>query len=165
MPQKVFQLRLLSCFLVADSQLYKRLCPSVRPLVRWSVTLELKTRKTRIYDAAVVTLCVCVCQCVGGGLGVGLGWGWGLDAPAHPSTTILWPCVTCWVTSSSNVTHEMNHTVIFKSKKYWQGQYCKNQIFYRTLLWGLHFLIKSIENHELGKAFWLIFRTRPTAFF
>ena len=24
-------------FLVADTQLYKRLCPSVRPLVRWSV--------------------------------------------------------------------------------------------------------------------------------
>ena len=23
------------------------------------------------------------------------GWGWGLDAPAHPSATILWPRVTC----------------------------------------------------------------------
>ena len=39
-------------FLVADTQLYKKLCPSVRPSVRplvgWSVTLELKSRKTRI---------------------------------------------------------------------------------------------------------------------
>ena len=39
-------------FLVADTQLYKRLCPSVRRLVGWSVgrsvTLELKSGKTRI---------------------------------------------------------------------------------------------------------------------
>ena len=33
-------------FLVADTQLYKRLCPS-----------ELKTRKTRIYDVAVGIVC------------------------------------------------------------------------------------------------------------
>ena len=31
-----------------DTQLYKRLCPSVRPLVGRSVTLELKSGKTRI---------------------------------------------------------------------------------------------------------------------
>ena len=41
-----------SLFLVADTQLYKRLCPSVRPSVGWSVgrsvTLELKSGKTRI---------------------------------------------------------------------------------------------------------------------
>ena len=39
-------------FLVADTQLYKRLCPSVRRLVGrlvgWSVTLELKRGKMRI---------------------------------------------------------------------------------------------------------------------
>ena len=39
-------------FLVANTQLYKRLCPSVRwsvgRLVGWSVTLELKNGKTRI---------------------------------------------------------------------------------------------------------------------
>ena len=43
---------LLSFFLVADTQLYKRLCPSVGRLVGrsvgWSVTLELKSGKTRI---------------------------------------------------------------------------------------------------------------------
>ena len=51
---------MLSTFLVADTQLYKRLCPSVRPsvgpLVRWSVgpsvgpsvTIELESGKTRI---------------------------------------------------------------------------------------------------------------------
>ena len=69
----------LSLFLVADKQLHKRLCPSVGLLVRRSVgpsvrrsvgharvvTLELKTRKTCIYDAAVGIVCVCV----GGGLG------------------------------------------------------------------------------------------------
>ena len=36
------------CFLVADTQLYKRLCPSVGRSVGWSVTLELKSGKTRI---------------------------------------------------------------------------------------------------------------------
>ena len=36
-------------FLVADTQLYKRLCPSVRPSVGWSVgEHELKSGKTRI---------------------------------------------------------------------------------------------------------------------
>ena len=35
-------------FLVADTQLYKRLCPSVGWLVGRSVMLELKSRKTRI---------------------------------------------------------------------------------------------------------------------
>ena len=40
-------------FLAADMQLYKRLCPPVSPLVRWSVRPsvhkhELKSRKTRI---------------------------------------------------------------------------------------------------------------------
>ena len=59
-------------FLDADTQLYKRLCPSIGPLVHWSVgssvhwslTLELsrlKMRKMRIYDhngAAVGIVCV-----------------------------------------------------------------------------------------------------------
>ena len=35
-------------------------------------------------------LCMFVCE------GWGLGFGWGLEAPAHPSATILWPCVTCF---------------------------------------------------------------------
>ena len=45
----------ISQFLVVDTQLYKRLCPSVGLLVGLSVvTLVLKTR---IYDAVVVILC------------------------------------------------------------------------------------------------------------
>ena len=36
-----------------------------------------------------------VCEYGGGGFGEFLGWGWGLNAPAHPSATILWPCLTC----------------------------------------------------------------------
>ena len=66
---------ILSILLVADTQFYKRLCPSVYPSVRWSrstarvVTLELKTRKTRIFDASVGDVCVCV------GGGRGCGWG------------------------------------------------------------------------------------------
>ena len=64
-------------FLVADTQLYKRLCPSVRPSVGPSViVIELKTS---VFD----TFCVCL------SVGPGLGCGWGLDAPAHPSATIL----------------------------------------------------------------------------
>ena len=47
-------------FLVADKQLYKRLCPSVRPsvglLVGRSVVIELKRGKTSAFD----TLCVCL---------------------------------------------------------------------------------------------------------
>ena len=86
-------------FFVADTQLYLR--GFVHPLVRWSVgplvrrsvglsgVIELKTQKTRIYDAAIGTVCE-------GVLEGGLGWGWRLDAPAHPSATILWPRVTCF---------------------------------------------------------------------
>ena len=39
-------------FLVADLQHYQRLCQSVRPSVRRSVTLELKSGKTRIFAPA-----------------------------------------------------------------------------------------------------------------
>ena len=35
----------LAFFLVADTQLYKRLCPSVRWLVGWSVVIELRMMK------------------------------------------------------------------------------------------------------------------------
>ena len=70
-------------FLVADTQLYKRLCPSVRwsvgPLVRPSEVIELKSVKMSVFDIFFV------CLSVGGGFGCG----WGLDAPAHPSVTIL----------------------------------------------------------------------------
>ena len=84
-------------FLVADTQLYKRLCPSVGPLVRPSfgplirpsVMIGSKSGKTSVLD----TFCVFVCG--GGWGGVELGCGWGLDAPAQPSATILWPRVTC----------------------------------------------------------------------
>ena len=49
--------------------------PSIRPLVSQP---ESKVEKTSIVDACVR----------------GLGRGWGLDAPAHPSVTILWSRVT-----------------------------------------------------------------------
>ena len=76
----------LVIFLVADTQLYKRLCPSVRHSIGPSVmVIELKSGKTSVFDT------FCVCLSVGGGLGCG----WGLDASAHPSATILWPRVTC----------------------------------------------------------------------
>ena len=45
----------IDLFLVADTQLYKRLCLSIGWLVGRLVTLELKTQ---IYDAAVVIECV-----------------------------------------------------------------------------------------------------------
>ena len=66
--------------LVADTQLYKRLCPSVGPSVGPSeAVIELKSGETSVLDT------FCVCLSVGGGLGCG----WGSDAPAHPSATIL----------------------------------------------------------------------------
>ena len=59
--------------------------------VHWSVTLELKMRKTRVYDTAVFIVCAYECVFV---LLKLLGWGWGLEAPPLPSATILWPRVT-----------------------------------------------------------------------
>ena len=59
-----FSLYLFNLFLVADTQLYKTLCPSIGPSVRRSVrharvvTLELKTRKTRVFYATVSIVCV-----------------------------------------------------------------------------------------------------------
>ena len=68
----------VAIFLVADTQLYKRLCLSVRRSVRWSVEVnESKSGKMSILD----TFLVCLCK------GWGLGCGWGFDAPAHPSAT------------------------------------------------------------------------------
>ena len=67
-------------FLVAETQLYKRHCPSVGPSVGPSeAVIELKSGEMSVLDT------FCVCLSVGGGLGCG----WGLDAPAHPSATIL----------------------------------------------------------------------------
>ena len=48
-------------FLVTDTQLYKRLCPSLRPLHRSSgptVVIELKSAETRIFDDVIVIICV-----------------------------------------------------------------------------------------------------------
>ena len=41
------------------------------------------------------TVYVCLC------MKWGLGCGWGLDAPAHPSATILWPRVACFSSQST----------------------------------------------------------------
>ena len=60
----------ISRFLVADTQLHKRRCPSFGPSVRRSVDLW-KSAKMSVLDG----FCVCV---------RGMGYGWGLDAPAHP---------------------------------------------------------------------------------
>ena len=73
---------LFSLLLVADTQLYKRLCPlvhlSVQPLVREH---ELKEWKNKCFES------FCVCVLVGKGVGWVFGCGWGLAAPAHPSAT------------------------------------------------------------------------------
>ena len=63
----------LSWFLVADTQLYKRLCPSVRWLVGRLVGPSVRharvdNAKNAYYDAAAGI----VCECAGGRLGVWL---------------------------------------------------------------------------------------------
>ena len=73
------QLLLVVQFLVGDTQIYKSLCPYFGRSV---MVIELKMN---VFDTFGV------CLSVGGGLGCG----WRLDAPAHPSATILWPRVTC----------------------------------------------------------------------
>ena len=65
-------------FLVADTQILGAL--SVRRSVGPSVTLKLKTQKTRIYDAAVVIECACV-SVWQGGWGEAGGW---LPLLTHP---------------------------------------------------------------------------------
>ena len=80
--------------LVADTQLYDRLCPSVRwsigPLVHRSLMIESKSVVMRIYDAAVMIVWVCEWAWDE------RGYGWGLYAPAHWSAMVLWPCVACY---------------------------------------------------------------------
>ena len=79
----------LELFLVADTQLYKRLCPSIRRSVHPSVRVnESKSGQTSVLEA------FCVCVCVVRWVGWGIGCGWGLAAPPHPSVTILCPRVT-----------------------------------------------------------------------
>ena len=58
----------------------------VRPLVRHArvLTLGLKTRKTRIHDAAIVIVCVWVCECVAGVVGGGVGVKLGVGCPCPP---------------------------------------------------------------------------------
>ena len=66
--------------LVADTQLYKRLCPSVRRSVGLSVDPSMMIESIR-QEQAFQILFVYVC----------LGWGVerGVDDPAHPSATIM----------------------------------------------------------------------------
>ena len=66
--QSRWSVRSVLLILVADTQLYKILCPSISPLVHWSVTLEFKTWKTSIYDADFFYRCM---KCMGGAWGVG----------------------------------------------------------------------------------------------
>ena len=82
-------------FLVADT-----LCPSIYWSIGLSVSLLVhlsrssrKCGKTCIY----------------------LGWGWGLEAPAHPSATILWPGVNFYLIFfihqfSATFTYQQNRT-------------------------------------------------------
>ena len=69
-------------FLVADTQLYKRLClpvcPSVRLSVRQSIRQSIR-HGDRVENKHFRYFFVCL----------SLGVGWGMDAPAHPSATIL----------------------------------------------------------------------------
>ena len=57
-------------------------CPMVRRSVRWSVTLEVKNQKTRIYEPAVGIVCVGVLEGVWGGVWVRL-WVGCLCPTAH----------------------------------------------------------------------------------
>ena len=68
-------------FLVAFTQLYKRLCPSIRSLSPPSVVIQLRKTKMNLYDALVMIVCFCEHR-----------WGryrWGKYAPAHPTVKIL----------------------------------------------------------------------------
>ena len=78
----------LTPFLVADTQLYKRLCPSVGPSVRRSVGPLVRENESKSGKSSVLEAFF-VCVCVRRGVRWGVGCGWGLAAPAHPSATIL----------------------------------------------------------------------------
>ena len=46
-------------------------------------------------------------------VGLGLENGWGLDAPAHPSTTILWPRVTCFKEDGKVLVFQRSRVTMF----------------------------------------------------
>ena len=63
------------------------------------IVVSARSKKVTVSSVKVFDT-FCVCLSVGGGLGCG----WGLDAPAHPSATILWPRVTCFYCKRFRVT-------------------------------------------------------------
>ena len=76
-------------FLVADTQFYKRLCPSVGPSVCGDWVERCKNAH------------LWLAECVWGGRGSG----WGFHALAHPSATLLQPRVTC--------SHHSPHKILY----------------------------------------------------
>ena len=65
-----------SAFLVADTQLYKRLCPSVRPSVGpLEAVIELKSGEIGVLDT------FCICLSIGMGMGMDRGW---MPLPTRP---------------------------------------------------------------------------------
>ena len=138
-------------FLVADSQHYKRLCPSVRWSVRPSVRDD-RVEKCENAHFLMLQLWLSVCECVW------IEWGceWGLQAPAHPSATILWPRVTClFVFSWSSLKKAFSW--IFSSPPFFIADKSRDG-FFRFGRWGL--LVGAVvKEHELcaGNAQKLLF--------
>ena len=75
-------------FLVAGTQVYRWLCPFIYWSVPRSITLELKMRKTRIYDTAELILlqrnCMCLWVCDFVAEVVGHETGDWMPLPTHP---------------------------------------------------------------------------------
>ena len=81
----------MSGFLVADTQLYERLCPSVGPLIRWSVGGHLVEKwENEHFRYFVCEVCLCVKD---GGWSVDGGW---IPLPTRPQRYCD-PHVTCFM--------------------------------------------------------------------
>ena len=69
--------------LVADTQFYKRLCPSIGPSfsysICWSMMIESKSVKMCNYDATVMIFCACKLAWGGEGMDGG-----SMPLPTHP---------------------------------------------------------------------------------
>ena len=110
---------------------------SVRPSVRPSVHgHESKSAKMSVLNGFWV--------CVGG-----MAYGWGLDAPAHPSATILLPRVTCYILSQG---HQRYHRCFYFRRK---PPIIQRRIFFalepraKTIFLSEFRLSKSISGIEL----------------
>ena len=90
-------IRSLGGFFSCRHKLYQWRCRSACLSIHQSVGLLVQGHQVEKWDNKCFRCNLCMFVCVGWGLGCG----WGLDAPAHLSTMISWPRITCFSPKAS----------------------------------------------------------------